>query len=473
MANYDLGVLSSQIVSRNNFSVTPRDRTDVFEFDIRNRRSIGLHLHGMNGDADIRLFRDTNRNGRLDRFDRQVATSRLGGTRNDTIDFNATAGTYFAQVERFSGPTFLRYSLDLAATYDVGRLGTRTISRNRYSVTPSDSTDVFEFDATRSSNVNVSLNNISRGDNVDLRVFRDSNNNGVFDADDRLVASSRNGGNRDEVVNFFASRGTYFAQASRSFPSRGSALYDIDISQYTPSFDVGILRDRPTQRNNFTVSRTDREDVFEFDLLGTRTINLNLHDISRGDDVDLRLYRDNGNGVFDSGDRLLARSSRGGNRDDSINYRAGRGTYFAEVRHFRGTGLARYDLDMSATFSRASNLLSEEVQVGNLSRDRLLRGGVNDRDTTDTYAFSLGLFEGTNIRLSGLRSDADIRVIRDRNNNGIVDAGEVVGSSTRGGTLSDSINGLNQSGNYFLQVYQFRGNTNYQVRFDHYTTPFA
>ena len=354
MANFNLGRLSSRVVSRNNFSVTPGDRTDVFRFSIANRRQIGLHLHGMNGDADLRLFRDTNRNGRFDRADRQVAASRLGGTRNDTIDFTANRGTYFARVERFSGPTRLRYDLDLAATYDVG-----------------------------------------------------------------------------------------------------------------------VLRGAPTSRNRFSVNASDPTDVFEFDLTGTRTINLSLNKISRGDDVDLRLYRDNGNGVFDAGDRVIASSVRGSNQDDIINYRATRGTYFAEARRFRGTGSAFYDLDMSATSTRASNLLATEVQLGNLSRDLTRVGSVGSTDTTDTYAFSLGRFEGVNIRLGGLSRDADIRVIRDRNNNGIVDAGEVVGSSTRGGTAVDTINNITQSGNYFLQVYQFSGNTGYRVSFDRFNTPFA
>jgi hypothetical protein len=354
MASFNLGRLSSRVISRNNFSVTPGDRTDVFRFSIANRRQIGLHLHNMNGDADIRLFRDTNRNGRFDRADRRVASSLRSGRLNDTIDYTANSGTYFAQVSRFSGPTRLRYDLDLAATYDVGTLGSSPISRNR-----------------------------------------------------------------------------------------------------------------------FNVSATDPSDVFEFDITGTRTINLSLNRISRGDDVDLRLYRDNGNGVFDAGDRLIARSSNGSNRDDIINYRAARGTYFAEARRFSGFGSATYDLDLSATFGRASNLLAAEVQVGNLSRDLTRVGTVSSVDTTDTYAFSLGRFEGVNIRLSGLSRDADIRVIRDRNNNGVVDSGEVVGSSTRSGTAVDSINNITLSGNYFLQVYQFSSNTAYRVTFDRFNTPFA
>ncbi|MEO1144786.1 MAG: pre-peptidase C-terminal domain-containing protein [Cyanobacteria bacterium J06638_22] len=357
MANFNLGRLSNRVVSRNNFSVTPGDRTDVFRFSIANRRQIGLHLHRMNGDADLRLFRDTNRNGVFDRADRQVAVSRLSGARNDTIDFTANRGTYFARVERFRGPRRLRYDLDLAATYDVGRLGNAPIARNRFSVNPSDPTDVFEFD-----------------------------------------------------------------------------------------------------------------------INSARTINLGVNRISPGDNVDLQLYRDNGNGVFDAGDRVIARSSRSGNRDELINFRATRGTYFAQVAQARrasGGGSAFYDLDMSATTGRASNVIGAEVQLGNLSRDLTRFGSVTSRDTNDTYAFSLGFFEGVNIRLGGLSRDADIRLIRDRNNNGVVDPGEVIGSSTRAGTAVDSINNINRSGNYLLQVYQFSGNTAYRVTFDRFTTPFS
>ena len=94
-------------------------------------------------------------------------------------------------------------------------------------------------------------------------------------------------------------------------------------------------------------------------------------------------------------------------------------------------------------------------------------------DTVDTYAFSLDFYEGTNISLSGLSSDADIRLIRDSNSNGIVDANEVIESSTGLGSRSESITGIDTSGDYFVQVYQYSGNTNYTLSFDHYTTSFA
>ena len=51
------------------------------------------------------------------------------------------------------------------------------------------------------------------------------------------------------------------------------------------------------------------DDVYNFELNGTKSINLNLHNITTGDDADLYLYQDNGDDVFDPmQDQELVRS---------------------------------------------------------------------------------------------------------------------------------------------------------------------
>ncbi len=358
MATYSLGTLSSTPVSRNNYSVTTFDSTDVFAFQVVGSRRIGLFLHDLSADADIRLYRDVNNNGFLDSSDTLLASSTRGGTSNDVIDFGVSSGRYLAQVSRFSNVSSISYDLDLSAVYDVGTVSTNIVSRNRYSLTTSDPTDTFEFRLSSTRNINLSLHNISLGDDADLRLYRDSNVNGIFDASDALLTSASAGSNRDDIINYNATAGTYFAQVVRYAPgSNGNVSYDLDIST--------------------TPSRT------------------------------------------------------------------------------------------------ASNLLAKEVIVGNLTGDRILSGGVGSTDTTDTYYFSLSTYRGVNIRLDRLSADADIRLIRDGNNNGVVDAGEVLRSSSRGGTNADTINGYDLSGNYFLQVYQYSGNTSYRVTFDQYATSYA
>lgn len=471
MTNYDLGALQSQPLSQNNYRVSSAHPTDVFEFNIVNNRQIGLYLHNlMGGDADLRLYRDSNGNGVFDSSDALVASSLSTGTQSDTVDFAATAGTYFAQVSQYSGSP-ITYDLDLAATYDIGEVNASLVSRNDYSVSLSDPTDVFEFEITNNRQIGLYLHDLVGGD-ADLRLYQDSNGNGVFDASDTEVASSLSLGTQSDTIDFSATAGIYFAQVSQY---AGSPItYDLDFST---TYDVGTAETAPISRTDFSLSATDPTDVFEFNIVGTRNINLSLHDISANDDADLRLFRDsNGNGVFDASDTQVASSVLSGSGDDTINYRATEGTYFAQVERFDSgsNGTVTYDLDISATETPTpSNLLGTEVELGNLSGDRLLRGGVSDTNTTDTYSFSLGLFEGVNIRLDGLTNDADIRLIRDDNSNGIVDAGEVIGSSISLGNASESITDINQSGDYFVQVYQYSGSTSYNLTMDHFTTSFA
>ncbi|MDZ7955977.1 PPC domain-containing protein [Nostoc sp. DedQUE09] len=240
--------------------------------------------------------------------------------------------------------------------------------------------------------------------------------------------------------------------------------------------NLGTIGTTPVVRNNLTLTTSDPTDVFQFQIGSTKNINLTVTDIIGGD-PELLLFRDNGNGIFDANDQSVDLSARSSNRDESINNRENAGTYFAQViRGAASSGTISYDFAVSATTpnsSDLSNLLPKEVELGNLSADVNQFGSVGDFDTADVYQFSLGSFEGVNITLSGLTSDADIRLIQDVNNNRIVDANEVVASSTRGGTTSDVISNITSAGNYFLQVNQFSGNTSFNLAFDHFTTTFA
>ena len=241
-------------------------------------------------------------------------------------------------------------------------------------------------------------------------------------------------------------------------------------------YDLGTLGSTPVQRTTFLRDNVFENDIFEFDLTGTRDINLSLNNISSGDDADLFLYRDsNNNGILDFSDELVASSRNGGNRDDSINLEAqAGGTYFARVNYFSGgsDGRINYDLDLSANSSGPSDVFGVEQNLGNLNADVTRFGWVGSTDTVDTYEFQLGWFEGVNISLSGLSSDADIRLVQDLNNDSVIQSNEIIGSSTMGGSFNELISGIQDPGTYQLQVYQFSGDTTYTLNFDHYTTFF-
>ncbi len=247
--------------------------------------------------------------------------------------------------------------------------------------------------------------------------------------------------------------------------------------------NLGTLGSTPVVKNNSDLTTSDPTDVFQFQISSGKNINLSLTDISAGDNADIRLFRDaNNNGVLDSFDRNVGLvSNRGSNQDEAINFKTSSGTFFAEVSRFApgSSGDVSYNLALSATepsgtlpiSASSSNLLPKEFVLGHLSGNITRTGNVNNQNTTDVYSFSLGFREGVDIRLDGLSSDADIRVIRDSNNNRIVDAGEVIASSNNAGITSELISNITVRGDYFLQVTEFTGNTNYNVTFNQFSVP--
>jgi surface antigen len=85
--------------------------------------------------------------------------------------------------------------------------------------------------------------------------------------------------------------------------------------------------------------------------------------------------------------------------------------------------------------------------------------GSNDRN--DFYSLNLSQAQYVNIKLDGLSANANIQLIKDFNNNGQIDAGEVLESSTKIGNVAESITTRLEAGTYFVQVYS-EDNTNTQ-----------
>ena len=237
---------------------------------------------------------------------------------------------------------------------------------------------------------------------------------------------------------------------------------------------LGILDSNPIQFSNFLKQNIYENDIYKFNITGTRNINLSLNNISVGDDADLYLYRDsNGNGILDNGDILVQSSIAPGSGDDTINLGAQPGgTYFARVRYFSSGINSRidYDLGLSAQYSGPSNVIGVDVYLANFNNDLNHHGWIGSSNTIDTYQFNLNLdfSEGLNINLFGLSADANIRLIQDSNNDGVVQTSEIIAFSTNKGNSNESILEIDIPGTYLLQVYQYSGNTYYTVNFDTY-----
>lgn len=97
---------------------------------------------------------------------------------------------------------------------------------------------------------------------------------------------------------------------------------------------------------------------------------------------------------------------------------------------------------------------------------RLTSNFVGKTDPSDVFSFTMGNASKLNVALTNMSQDADLRVYRDVDNNGLLNTNidTQIGSSTRGGKLDDSVNTRLGAGNYLAEVAQSSGNTNYQLR---------
>jgi FG-GAP-like repeat/Bacterial pre-peptidase C-terminal domain/Leishmanolysin len=91
-------------------------------------------------------------------------------------------------------------------------------------------------------------------------------------------------------------------------------------------------------------------------------------------------------------------------------------------------------------------------------------GGLNDR--ADVYKFNLSTAGRFTASLSGLSADADLRLIQDRDGNGLIDIGngEVLDWKWERGTKDEVLTNVLQPGSYFLEVRSYDDKlTNYQL----------
>lgn len=190
----------------------------------------------------------------------------------------------------------------------------------------------------------------------------------------------------------------------------------------------------------------------------------------------LSLFRDtNGTKVLDNGDRAVLTIDGTPDTGDRFEFMNGvrltQDTYFARIRYF-----ANNDSDYQLTVRRentgsASPLAASEIPLGTIAQDLRKTDRVNDKDTADNFAFTLGQTGSLNINVKELgnsKGDVNARVVRDLDRDGLVDRNEIVskGVSSFKGNI-DTISGLQGTGDYILQVCQSQGSTRFEVKFDH------
>lgn len=76
------------------------------------------------------------------------------------------------------------------STINLGTLTNSPQVGSEHILSIAESTDVFQFSLASTRNINLALTDISTGDDADLRLYRDSNNNGVLDASEMNLCAN-------------------------------------------------------------------------------------------------------------------------------------------------------------------------------------------------------------------------------------------------------------------------------------------
>jgi hypothetical protein len=207
------------------------------------------------------------------------------------------------------------------------------------------------------------------------------------------------------------------------------------------------------------------EYLYEFSI-GDDNQDLNLSITNVVGNVSLSIYKDNGDGLYGSGDTYYGESIiPGNNHDQSIKQFDGKGTYFAVVSNESLTSNAYYNFTLSATpQGQASNLLPVNFEVGTLDYSNANHNSfsqnvfLTNKNTESVFHFHLDKTSYLDLILSAAnQGDADVRLVKDINPDRIVepDQNEVKGFSNKASGTNDEIHQLLDPGDYFVQVYKY------------------
>ena len=434
------------------------DPRDFYTFQTNATGNVQLNLTGLTADADLFLIRDNNLNGIVDTGD-VLMSSTQAGTSSEFMNYEGlAAGRYFVGVAQYSGDT--NYSLSVTTdgagnTLSTARnLGTLngSLTLNDF-VGTADPADIYTFQTTATSDFQLSMTGLTA--DADVSLIRDINANGIIDANDILVSSTQ-AGSSSEAINYAGlAAGRYFV---RVYQYSGDTNYTLNVSAiaasdigntYATAANIGLI----SGQRSFTgsVGGSDTGDMYRFAINANSNLQLDLTGLTA--DADLFLVQDvNLNGVYDAGDLLAFSTRDGAGVSEQINTNnLAAGNYFAWVTPFSGT--TNYTLTL--TTDAAGNTLSTARDIGILNGPRSYSDFVGNSDPLDFYRFQVGSPTTVNVSLTGLTADADLRLIRDVNGNGLVDSADIIVASINAGTAAENLTANLATGTYFVQVNQF------------------
>ncbi len=464
--------------------VSATDRLDIYKFTFDVESEFDALLTGMPAgtNANLSLIRDSNGNGIIDKGE-ILAASNNASNANETIAINLAAGDYFVRVFQLAGsPTYkLTLIKDSAGETLANALPLSASGGGEFDFLGSqfDVADVYQFQLGSTRLVGISVG--SNSEPLLVRLGQDTNGNGVLDqTEERLNKTIDAGAN--ELLRINLNPGTYFVLVNPLIPDDGTRYHvtifnerrDVPGNTLAEARDLRILGGVRTF-NDFLGQGSidlmdDVNDFYKFTLGNDGPFQF----VSQFSNIDgivgFQLIRDdNQNQQIDSGEILATVTSPNFNVPPQSIILAlfVPGTYYLNVF----SNLATYTLSVQAiSLDTAGNSLNSVPPPRDLGP---LAGSIQNTnnfvgriDLDDFFRFSVASPGELVASLSGAGASLDIEVIRDVNNNLIIDAGETLASSAAFDGANDQLHGVllpAADDNYYVRVLTTGGDSGYAL----------
>ncbi|QZZ22803.1 pre-peptidase C-terminal domain-containing protein [Leptothermofonsia sichuanensis E412] len=441
---------------------------DVYRFELPALSSpAGFNLQGtgsltLTSEALIVLVEDRNNNGRVD------PGEVFEGSSTRPVQLPYRSGTTYYAIAYSPGGD-LNYTLTLEADFAGNMLSTAVELGTLYArqsfqdfIGGTDQEDYYRFSIDEPGNLTLRLEGLTADAN--LQLVQDRNNNGFIE-DNEILQVSANPGAAAEIITRQITPGIYFVRVLADSDQGTNYTLTLDLAQAGNSLsDARLLRFFDDTQSFFGfLDSTAPEDYYQFEVFTDSNLSLVLN--GRSDRVTAQLIQDlNGNGTVEADEILATSVNQTGTLVDTLSRPLAAGIYFVRVLAPTPNASTNYQIDLSVTRQdQAGNDLASAQEIGVSAIPSPFTGWVDSTDANDYYRFSLLNASTVNLTLDSLSADANLQLIQDLNQDGIVDSNEILRTSANPGLAPESISQFLEPGDYFIRVYVGSGSTNYRL----------
>jgi Ca2+-binding RTX toxin-like protein len=332
-------------------------------------------------------------------------------------------------------------------------------------VSPSDTDDYYRFfNLYGSSQLHIVLNNL--GADADLE---------IYDQNQNVIAVSNNSGNLSETIDVSLAANQYYYIRVKTFNS-ATTSYGLLIQNDVAGNSLATARNIGTSWGQDGSNFLSYNKVFWNDYLDYRdNVDLVKFRMEAPGTISLRQLRSlqpltNTMELLNSDGLLVATGNTNSDGSHDLDrFSLAIGDYYVRFKQTSGFG----DYQFRIVSDYAGETTNTARDLGNLTgTSRQLYDMVSNsstvsyNDPSDLYKFTLDRTSLVNLSLSilgntGASFDANLRIVKDLNNDGSITANEVLHASANPG--NDSLNQTLAAGTYYAQVVQNGANTSYQL----------